>query len=79
MQTLLIDKARLEKDLEIANDKLSAALSECKTKDELVKKLTNMEQEAIASNSLFFLFLPTLPYKFLKVLFFTMQKYNIHS
>ncbi|KAL4013078.1 hypothetical protein IC575_025232 [Cucumis melo] len=47
-ETLLIDKARLEKDLEIANDKLSAALSECKTKDELVKKLTNMEQEAIA-------------------------------
>ena len=55
LQTLLIDKARLEKDLEIANDKLSVALSDCKTKDELVKKLTNMEQEAIASNSLFFL------------------------
>ncbi|XP_022985873.1 filament-like plant protein 7 [Cucurbita maxima] len=47
-ETLLIDKARLEKDLELANDKLSVALSECKTKDELVKKLTNMEQEAIA-------------------------------
>ncbi|KAG6605212.1 Filament-like plant protein 7, partial [Cucurbita argyrosperma subsp. sororia] len=47
-ETLLIDKARLEKDLEIANDKLSVALSDCKTKDELVKKLTNMEQEAIA-------------------------------
>lgn len=50
LQTLLIDKARLEKDLEIANDKLSVALSECRTKDELVKKLTNMEQEAIAGN-----------------------------
>lgn len=46
IQTLLTEKAELEKDLRISNDKLSSALSDCDTKDELVKKQAKMSQEA---------------------------------
>lgn len=48
IQTLLTEKAELEKDLRNLNDKLSSALSECDAKDELVKKHAKMAQEAIA-------------------------------
>lgn len=42
------DKAELEKELKHLTDKLSYVLSECNTKDELVKKHEKMAQEAIA-------------------------------
>ncbi|KAK9990659.1 hypothetical protein SO802_025644 [Lithocarpus litseifolius] len=48
IQRLLTEKAKLEKDLRILNDKLSSALSECDAKDELVKDHAKMAQEAIA-------------------------------
>ncbi|KAF5463766.1 hypothetical protein F2P56_013902 [Juglans regia] len=48
IQTLLTEKAELEKDLKILNDKLSSALSECEAKDELEKKHAKTAQEAIS-------------------------------
>uniref|UniRef100_A0A5B7B2N5 Filament-like plant protein 7 n=1 Tax=Davidia involucrata TaxID=16924 RepID=A0A5B7B2N5_DAVIN len=42
------DKADLERDLKLLNDKLSLALSECNTKEDLVKKHAKLAQEAIA-------------------------------
>ncbi|KAK3416244.1 hypothetical protein EUGRSUZ_H01691 [Eucalyptus grandis] len=42
------DKAELEKELKHLTDKLSYVLSECNTKDELVKKHEKMAQETIA-------------------------------
>lgn len=42
----------MEKELKTLNDKLSSAVSECDTKDELVKKHAKMAQEAIKGNSL---------------------------
>ncbi|XAR57781.1 hypothetical protein NMG60_11026043 [Bertholletia excelsa] len=42
------DKAELERNLTILNDKLSFALSECNAKDTLVEKHAKMEQEAHA-------------------------------
>lgn len=36
--------------MKILNDKLAVALSECKAKDELVKKQTKIAQEAVAGN-----------------------------
>lgn len=48
IQTLLAEKAKLEKDLKIANDKLSSVPSECDAKDELVKKNAKTMQEATA-------------------------------
>ncbi|KAJ7944442.1 filament-like plant protein 7 [Quillaja saponaria] len=45
---LLADKEELEKDLKKLNDKLSLSLSECKAKDELVKKHAKTAQEAVA-------------------------------
>ncbi|KAF2295292.1 hypothetical protein GH714_032474 [Hevea brasiliensis] len=48
IQTLLTDKAELEKELNCLNDKLSSALSECNAKDELVKKQAKMVEDAMA-------------------------------
>ncbi|KAL5556964.1 hypothetical protein UlMin_039200 [Ulmus minor] len=47
IQTLLAEKAEMEKCLKTCNDKLSSALSECNSKDELVKKHAKMAQEAV--------------------------------
>lgn len=47
VEALLTDKAELERDLKILNDKLSSTLSECRAKDDLVKKHAKMAQEAI--------------------------------
>lgn len=47
IQTLLAKKAEMEKELTIVNDRLTSALSECDTKDELVKKHAKMAQESI--------------------------------
>lgn len=47
IQSLLAEKAEMEKELKTLNDKLSSAVSECDTKDELVKKQAKMAQEAI--------------------------------
>ncbi|KAG6663159.1 filament-like plant protein 7 [Carya illinoinensis] len=46
-EILLTEKAKLEKDVKVLNDKLSSALSECEDKDELEKKHSKMAQEAI--------------------------------
>ncbi|KAF2283747.1 hypothetical protein GH714_014747 [Hevea brasiliensis] len=46
IQTLLDNKAELEKDLKSLNDKLSSALSECNAKDDLVKKHAKMVEKA---------------------------------
>lgn len=40
----------MEKELTIVNDRLTSALSECDTKDELVKKHAKMAQESIKGN-----------------------------
>ncbi|RVW60527.1 Filament-like plant protein 7 [Vitis vinifera] len=47
IQTLLADKAELERDLKSLNDKLSSAVSEHNVKDDLVKKHAKTAQEAI--------------------------------
>ncbi|XP_022844743.1 filament-like plant protein 7 isoform X3 [Olea europaea var. sylvestris] len=47
-ETLLTEKADLEKEIRILNDKLSSALAECNAKDEFTKKQTKIGQEAIA-------------------------------
>ncbi|XP_059623905.1 filament-like plant protein 7 isoform X2 [Cornus florida] len=44
----LTEKAELERELKISNDKLSLALSDCKAKDDLVRKHAQMAQEALA-------------------------------
>ncbi|KAG8642644.1 hypothetical protein MANES_12G106300v8 [Manihot esculenta] len=46
IQTLLADKAELEKTLKSLNDKLSSTLSECNAKDDLVRKQAKMLEEA---------------------------------
>ncbi|XP_052206078.1 filament-like plant protein 7 [Diospyros lotus] len=43
---LLTDKAELERDLIILNEKLSSALSECNSKDDLVERHAKLAQEA---------------------------------
>ncbi|KAK9285671.1 hypothetical protein L1049_024870 [Liquidambar formosana] len=48
VQSLLTDKAELERDLKNLNEKLSSTLLECNAKDDLVKKHAKMAQEAIA-------------------------------
>ncbi|KAK4262318.1 hypothetical protein QN277_027894 [Acacia crassicarpa] len=48
VKELLSDKEELETDLKILNDKLALALSDCKAKDDLVKKQTKIAQEAVA-------------------------------
>nr|KYP44926.1 Filament-like plant protein 7 [Cajanus cajan] len=48
VQALVADKEELEKDLKRLNNKLSSALSDCNSKDELVKKQTKVAQEAMA-------------------------------
>ncbi|KAL6563122.1 hypothetical protein OROHE_005709 [Orobanche hederae] len=48
IQTLLIAKAKLEKDRKSSNDKLSSCLSECNTKDDMVDKHVKMAEEAMA-------------------------------
>jgi len=40
----------LEKDFKELENKLASALSECNSKDELVKKQTKIAQEAVAGN-----------------------------
>ncbi|XP_065873731.1 filament-like plant protein 7 [Euphorbia lathyris] len=47
IQTLLTAKVELEKDLKSSNDKLSLCLSECNTKDGIVKKHVKMAEEAM--------------------------------
>ncbi|KAG8384359.1 hypothetical protein BUALT_Bualt04G0109900 [Buddleja alternifolia] len=47
-EELLNEKAELEGDLRILNDKLSSALSECTSKDNMAKKQVKIAQEAIA-------------------------------
>ncbi|KAF3438984.1 hypothetical protein FNV43_RR17259 [Rhamnella rubrinervis] len=47
IQILLDEKEELEKDLKTLNEKLSTAVSECDTKDELVRKHAKMAQEAV--------------------------------
>ncbi|KAK4488399.1 hypothetical protein RD792_004162 [Penstemon davidsonii] len=48
VQELLTEKAELERDLRILNEKLSTALSDCNTKDSITKKQVKIAQEAIA-------------------------------
>lgn len=55
VQAASTDKAELEKELIHLTDKLSSVLSECNTKDELVKKHEKMAQEAMAGNAFPFL------------------------
>ncbi|XP_050364602.1 filament-like plant protein 7 isoform X2 [Argentina anserina] len=47
MEAILNEKAELEKDIKALSDKLASALSDCKNKDEIVKKHANMAQEAV--------------------------------
>lgn len=47
IEALLNEKAELEKDLKTLSDKLASAISDCNSKDELVKKHANMAQEAV--------------------------------
>ncbi|XWS29808.1 hypothetical protein CRYUN_Cryun24cG0062000 [Craigia yunnanensis] len=48
IQTLVADKGELENELKILNNKLSSALSDCNSKDELVKRNEKMVLEAVA-------------------------------
>ncbi|KAI4314984.1 hypothetical protein L6164_027838 [Bauhinia variegata] len=48
IQALLADKEELEKDLKKLNDRLALALSDCNSKDDLLKKQTKIAQEAMA-------------------------------
>ncbi|KAI4327429.1 hypothetical protein L6164_019892 [Bauhinia variegata] len=48
IQALLADKEELEKNLKKLNDELALALSDCNSKDDLVKKQTKIAQEAVA-------------------------------
>ncbi|XP_050206452.1 filament-like plant protein 7 [Mercurialis annua] len=48
IRTFFTINAELEKDLKSLNDKLSSVLSECKAKDELLKKQEKMIEEAMA-------------------------------
>ncbi|KAI3452001.1 hypothetical protein Pfo_008666 [Paulownia fortunei] len=50
VQELLTEKAELERDLRVLNDKLSSALSECSSKDNFAKKQVKIAQEAIAGD-----------------------------
>ncbi|KAB2058005.1 hypothetical protein ES319_A11G206100v1 [Gossypium barbadense] len=47
IQTLQADRRELENELKILNNKLSSALSDCNSKDELVKKHEKMAMEAV--------------------------------
>ncbi|XP_068338926.1 filament-like plant protein 7 [Pyrus communis] len=47
IETLQAEKAELENNLKTLSDKLASALSECNSKDALVKKHANMAQEAV--------------------------------
>ncbi|CAK9159449.1 unnamed protein product [Ilex paraguariensis] len=47
-KTLLTDKAELERDLKILDEKLSSALLECSAKDEYTETQAKIAQEAIA-------------------------------
>lgn len=48
VQTCLADKAELERELKILNEKLSSALAESNAKDDIAKKQTSIAREAIA-------------------------------
>lgn len=48
VQILQTDKAELEGEIKLLNEKLASALSECNAKDELVEKHAKMAQEALA-------------------------------
>ncbi|GMI76883.1 hypothetical protein like AT2G23360 [Hibiscus trionum] len=47
IQTLVAERGALENELKILSNKLSSALSECNSKDELVKKQEKMAMEAV--------------------------------
>ncbi|KAL0450370.1 UNVERIFIED_CONTAM: Filament-like plant protein 7 [Sesamum latifolium] len=48
VEELLTEKGHLERDLRVLNEKLSSALSECNSKDNIAKKQVKIAQEAIA-------------------------------
>ncbi|KAL2241659.1 filament-like plant protein 7 [Sesamum indicum] len=48
VEKLLTEKGHLERDLRVLNEKLSSALSECSSKDNIAKKQVKIAQEAIA-------------------------------
>ncbi|KAK4393277.1 Filament-like plant protein 7 [Sesamum angolense] len=48
VEELLAEKGHLERDLRVLNGKLSSALSECNSKDNIAKKQVKIAQEAIA-------------------------------
>ncbi|KAK2967602.1 hypothetical protein RJ640_030473 [Escallonia rubra] len=48
VQTILTDKAELERDLKVLKEKLSSAISEGNSKDHVARKQAKMAQEAIA-------------------------------
>lgn len=50
LQTVLSDKAELERELEVVNAKLSSAQVECRAKDDFAQKQMKIAQEAIAGN-----------------------------
>lgn len=50
LQTQSSDKAELERELKVVNDKLSSALVECRGKDDFAQKQMKIAQEAIAGN-----------------------------
>ena len=53
IQTLVADKGDLENELNILNNKLASALSDCNSKDELAKKHEKMTMEAVAGIYIF--------------------------
>ncbi|KAK6152734.1 hypothetical protein DH2020_012373 [Rehmannia glutinosa] len=48
VQNLLTEKTDLQRDLQILNEKLSSAVSECNAKDDIAKKQMKIAEEAIA-------------------------------
>ncbi|KAL0332207.1 UNVERIFIED_CONTAM: Filament-like plant protein 7 [Sesamum calycinum] len=48
VEELLAEKGQLQRDLRVLNEKLSSALSECNSKDNIAKKQVKIAQEAIA-------------------------------
>ncbi|KAK6128692.1 hypothetical protein DH2020_037542 [Rehmannia glutinosa] len=48
VQNLLTEKTDLQRDLQILNERLSSAVSECNAKDDIAKKQMKIAEEAIA-------------------------------
>ncbi|KAL0377691.1 UNVERIFIED_CONTAM: Filament-like plant protein 7 [Sesamum radiatum] len=48
VEELLTEKGHLERDLRVLNEKLSSALAQCNSKDNIAKKQVKIAQEAIA-------------------------------